>query len=194
MKKSNSRSIFFIVAAFGLTVVAIIADSSLQKKKKAANKETLGFDLQLFNINSKIKGDFNGDGKSEVAWLEYPKEDTDNQCVIKFSDSKIPSITVSQCAKGTLDNLGDLNNDGKDDIGILPSGFQSEWVSYRTYGMKSNKWQELIQPLPIYLEDENSLRHPISKLTQQKNKVLVQYNEMSGNGLTIKSKTLELKK
>ena len=60
-------------------------------------------------------------------------------CYIKFSDPTIPAITTNgYCISGIPDNLGDLNKDGKDEIGLVPDWFTSCWRCYYVWTLKNN--------------------------------------------------------
>ena len=80
------------------------------------------------NAQSKVYGDFDGDGKKEYAYLVHPKTyiNKDGDFVyegmpkpaytyIKFSKKSIPAIKIKDCIGGKLQNLGGM-------IGFLPIG------------------------------------------------------------------------
>ena len=80
---------------------------------------------------SKVYGDFDGDGKKEYAYLVHPKTyiNQDGDFVyegmpkpaytyIKFSKKSIPAIKIKDCIGGKLQKLGDINGDKRDDIGL----------------------------------------------------------------------------
>ncbi|MCJ8209490.1 hypothetical protein MUY27_07200 [Mucilaginibacter sp. RS28] len=107
---------------------------------------------------TQIKGDFNGDGKIETATLVKPKINADGlscngPCVIKivFSGNNVQPITqVNSIGAVMLTNLGDLNNDGKDEIGYLPDWFTSCWRMYHVFTYNQNTWKELVTGFPTY--------------------------------------------
>ena len=71
-----------------------------------------------------ITGDFDGDGQLEKAWVVRPEitgyidNEGDYSCEIHCSDYSIPIITYGGCIDLNIENLGDLNNDGIDEIGV----------------------------------------------------------------------------
>src|SRR3978361_654845 len=74
-----------------------------------------------------VTGHFTHKGKPETLILITPKINSsetgcDGGCLtkIKFSDPAAPVISIKDCIGGTLTNLGDLNGDGLDEIGLLP--------------------------------------------------------------------------
>jgi len=113
-----------------------------------------------------IVGDFNGDGKKEKAWFRYRKgekhynidrekltkkelakipdslivELDDN--VLLFSDKSIKPLKIKYIKYDwVLKNEGDLNDDGKDEIGILPGWGTSSCRNYNVYSYKKNRWK-----------------------------------------------------
>lgn len=105
-------------------------------------------------------GDFNGDGKKEYVYF-VPPEDADRwdelddldglNGVLKFTDASIPDIFVERCVTGQPRNLGDLNGDGRDEIGIQPGWVTSVWQVYRVFTFKGGKWQDAIPSFTINL-------------------------------------------
>lgn len=55
-----------------------------------------------------IKGDFNGDGKIECAYIEYAK-DFDHNGTLIFSDSSIPKMVSQYYMIWDMINVGDVN-------------------------------------------------------------------------------------
>jgi len=113
-----------------------------------------------------IVGDFNGDGRKEKAWFKYRKgekhynidrekltqkelakipdslivELDDNELL--FSDKSIKPLKIKSIKYDwVLKNEGDLNDDGKDEIGILPGWGTSACRNYKVYTYKKNKWK-----------------------------------------------------
>ncbi|SFB79519.1 hypothetical protein SAMN05421780_101517 [Flexibacter flexilis DSM 6793] len=111
-----------------------------------------------------LKGDFDGDGKPEFAWItsnmkEQKTEDDfgqcnggDCQCIIRFSNPKIRGIIVPQCiGSDALQNEGDLNGDGRDELSLVPSWWTSCWQACHVYTFQTNgRWRELIKPFSVY--------------------------------------------
>lgn len=137
------------------------------------------------NENGKLYGDFNGDGKKEYAWVKSPEKldekyeidfgqddergDLAFYCpggcnsIIYFSDKSIVPITIENSFGGSLENLGDLNNDGADNIGfwnnnISISGTGSTFYVFKTKNSEMNyvdvkrKDYQLIEPIYVKLD------------------------------------------
>ncbi len=95
-----------------------------------------------------IKGDFDGDGKTETATLAgngFPIDSADCltqcQCIVRFSDSRLPDLTVPRCYVGHLENEGDLNADGADEIGVLPDWFSECKQDYSVFTLRDGVWE-----------------------------------------------------
>ncbi len=135
-------------------------------------------------------GDFNGDGKKEYVYFIPPK-DADRwdelsdlsvlNGVLKFTDPSIPDIFLKFCVTGVPNNLGDLNGDGKDEIGIQPGWVTSSWGEYRVFTLKSSGWIDAISPIAVYLDDDLDFdtTPPIKKLGKGKVRIT---NFQWGNG------------
>lgn len=135
---------------------------------------------------ARVWGDYNGDGKKEACYLVAPQIDEDNfdcygecVCYIRFTDPTIPAIKVDNCIGGSPDNLGDINQDGKDEIGLLPYWFQSCWTDYYVWANKGSKWVISVDPGPQYFcADDWTI--PVQALGN--GYVRTTYTEMSEDG------------
>lgn len=146
-----------------------------------------------------IKGDFNGDGKTEYVWVVAPKLNKDQTgCIgpceahINFSDPNIKPIILNKSIGGTLTNLGDLNNDGKDDIGLLPDWFTSCWRRYVTYTMKSGKWKYLVPPFPTHCNQWESGVKPLQKVAGKPGYLKENYSAFEKDSIIVKSKQVKV--
>lgn len=144
-----------------------------------------------------VKGDFDGDGKTEYAWLIPPNMSADdNSCVgactgyIVFSNKRLNRITVNDCIGGSPDNLGDLNQDGKDEIGILPSWFTSCWRGYYVWSFGKNGWYQPVEPITTHCDQWDQGIRPIETDWQDAKNVIIRYSEHTGEEIIVKSKTV----
>ena len=127
-----------------------------------------------------VLGDFNGDGQKESMWLIPPKLTEDGMecedkcdCIIKFSDSSIPDLSIIDfCISGNPVNEGDLNDDGKDEIMIIPNWFTSTWRKAYVYHLKNGKWELLVKPLDYWMTSGINL-DLIKKDSTKKNHVII---------------------
>lgn len=100
--------------------------------------------------NDYITGDFDGDGQLEKAWVVQPSiksyDECEGKCTSKvyFSDYSIPIITYGGCIDLNIENLGDFNNDGIDEIGVERVWITSTRNFYVVYVMCHSNWKEAI--------------------------------------------------
>jgi hypothetical protein len=147
-----------------------------------------------------IKGDFDGDGKPEYAWVIKPAINSDSTscvdtpCVARlvFSNPHIKPIILNNSIGGKLSNLGDLNGDGKDVIGLRPDWFTSCWRNFFTYTLKSGTWQYLVAPFPTHCNQWEDNVKPIEKIPGKKGYVKINYSVFQNNDIVLKSKIVKV--
>ncbi|TCV20302.1 hypothetical protein EDC17_10028 [Sphingobacterium alimentarium] len=158
-------------------------------------------DKNIAKTNSKvpdgsIKGDFNGDGKLDYVWAVSPILRDDEmscfgECIVQiyFSDPNL-SILKIHGINTSLENLGDLNNDGRDELGFQPAWFTSCWRKYYVKTWKNNKWEDLIEPIPTHCNQWEAGYFPIEKDLEKNNHVIVTYSFHSGNDIKTLKKSI----
>ncbi len=150
-----------------------------------------------------MRGDFNGDGKLETATLIKPRlsdadMDCDGPCTarITFSDQHIPNIIIENCIGGMPINHGDLNENGTDEIGILPEWFTSCWHAYKVYTLINGKWEYAVKPFSTYCDQWEQGVAPIVKDKAKKGYAIIAYTEANKDytEFLIKHKSVPVKK
>ncbi|MDR1339045.1 MAG: hypothetical protein LBK58_03195 [Prevotellaceae bacterium] len=136
-----------------------------------------------------VEGDYNGDGITDYMWLETI--DKTEECKIRFSGNIAPLI-VGTCLGGSPVNEGDLNDDGTDEIGLLPVWETSCWKGYFVYTFKDNQWLEALEPVPTHCIQWEKNILPVVKDSTRKAYVFVNYSELTDEGIEIKTKTVKL--
>lgn len=143
------------------------------------------FDAQKPVIAKLIKPKLNSDGTDCI----------DSGCVayISFSDTTMKAIPVKHCIGGKLDNLGDLNGDGRDEIGLLPDWFTSCWHDYLVYTFKKGEWTYAVPPIPTHCNQWEAHIKPIEKDSLNKGYVVIRYSEFDNKDIVNRSKIIAIK-
>ncbi len=169
----------------------MVTDKNFEKTKSK------GFDIP----QDAVKGDFNGDGVYEYMWLEAKElkvkdemidYDESYDCYIKFSDPKIPPIKVDGCNGGKPENLGDLNKNGSDEIGLLPDWISSCWCSYYVWTLKNGKWLDAVEP--ISCDQWLTGIPPIEIDKKREGYVIIRYSEYTDYGIITQTKFVKILK
>ncbi|MFN5415595.1 MAG: hypothetical protein ACK5B9_00960 [Flavobacteriia bacterium] len=169
-------------------------DLNLQNKKNPLlNSSTFSMD-----------GDFNGDGKKETFTLikpAFPSEDMvenfgeckgECNCKIVFSDQSMAPIEINMCIGGTPVNKGDLDGDGKDEIGILPDWWTSCWRSYFVYTYKNGNWDYLVAPISTHCTQWDNDFGFIQKHPSKKGYVIIEMSSWENEDIKVKKKTIKV--
>jgi hypothetical protein len=147
-----------------------------------------------------VQGDFNGDGVIESVWLVPPKvNEEEGECIgdcvayMRFSNQSLAEITISDCIGGVPENLGDLNGDGSDELGLLPYWFTSCWREYYVWTWNYGNWRYLVDPIMTHCDlwDEGS--RPIERDRSQFGRVTIHFSEHTENEIVTRTKSVLVK-
>ncbi len=168
----------------------LITDKNLEKKREIS-----------IPVGA-IEGDFDGDGTIEYVWLappKFPKEQNEDnfgecdgpcECYLMFSNDNIPSIKLENCIGGTPVNEGDLNNDGADEIGILPDWWTSCWREYQVYTFRNNKWKYVVAPFSTHCNQWEEGVDAIIKDHSRPGYVIINYSHLTEDDIVTISKSV----
>ena len=146
-----------------------------------------------------ITGDFNGDKQQEFIWLtttnthEEDIGDT-SSCFILCSNNTIPPLKVDMCIGGNPVNLGDLNGDGADELGLLPDWWTSCWRSYFVYTLKTNRWKQAVSPINTHCIQWDQNLPAIEKDSTKPGFVIIRYSELTDTDIVVKTKSIPIER
>ncbi|MDH6253264.1 hypothetical protein M2347_002991 [Chryseobacterium sp. H1D6B] len=146
--------------------------------------------------NKGVLGDYDGNGTKEYAYSKVSdcSDECDGKCetTIYFSDKKIKPFIISPAQNGTLYNLKDLNNDGKDEIGFYPNWCTSCWHAFYVYTLNKNAWKPLVKPISTHCSQWEDDKFPIKKDPKKKGNVIITSSEWKDDDIKIVSKSIKI--
>jgi hypothetical protein len=196
-KKTNNYPSYLIFRKFD-NQWKIVVESDETTDKNLAKRTADAAKKVNWRFDYSITGYFNQDSKLDTASLYFQEIENGDEydgncawivpagftngdfvqvleecsyCRIHFSDPIIPTINVIGIS-GELTNLGDLNEDGKDELGFSPQWFQSRFGYYQVWTLSNNLWIAAVEPIYVTeftTDDEEEMewppikRHPTKK-------------------------------
>jgi serine/threonine protein kinase len=200
-KNTNSSSTFRNIVIIAVILVGLLLWMNSNETSVSADQNVIEEDLpRISHPENAVQGDFNGDGKMDYMWLEKPRLTSDgNDCVeqcisyIRFDDTSIPSIEVLQSIGGEPSNHGDLNNNGSDEIGLLPNWFTSCWRDYHVWTFRNGVWVSAVEPFPTHCNQWDNGIIPIEIDPRKSGNVIIRYSDLNSDGdIVTKSKSIDI--
>lgn len=158
-------------------------DKGTIKKVAKPRWDSVGYYVNYikgFPTDRSITGDFNGNGKQDtlmvgnVHYYNNNHYDGINYFYFVFSDETIPKLKIEYSNLDyTIKNEGDLDGDGRDEIGFLYGWGTSGCRSYSVYTLKNNKWKELIEPVFLTMPIRAMGIVPVEKDPEQEGVILI---------------------
>lgn len=146
--------------------------------------------------NTGVLGDYDGNGKKEYAYVKV--KDCDDDCsgkcetTVFFSDKNIKPFIISPAKGGSLFNLKDLNNDGKDDLGFYPDWCTSCWHPFYVYTLTGQSWKPLVEPISTHCNQWEEDKFPIRKDPKKKGNVIITTSKWEEDDIKIISKSIKI--
>lgn len=190
------------ISIFGILILLCSCHEQTSTITENTNDTTTNIKIipAIPDSTTKITGDFNGDGKKENAWVVNPALNQDSSSCkgdcniqIHFSDTTMPIVSIQNAINGELNLLGDLNQDGKDEFGILPGNFTGCWNEYHVYTWHVNDWIEAVNSFPVHCIQWGDHFPPVSKDSTRKGYAKIYYSVNTEDGIRIKTKSVPLK-
>jgi len=125
-------------------------------------------------------GDINSDKRIDTAYIKIPKflneEDwgdcKNGTCEISIAFScGFPTINIGNAVAATVENIGDIDNDGTSEIIVVPSWIIGCWGQIRFLTLKNNEWKEFGRAKRNICREESYL-NSIKKIRGNKIKVI----------------------
>jgi len=116
----------------------------------------LSFSQRNLTVGHLITGDFNGDGRTDTAFVKqtFIAKTKAKSWTLMFSDKTIPGMQLG-CCDLYLVNEGDLNKDKATEISIFQAPENGCVYVWTTYSLKNNRWTKFIQPFLIATDCEH---------------------------------------
>jgi hypothetical protein len=158
-------------------------DSLSRLLEITGGRELETIDEQIVVPEGAVAGDFNGDNRKDFVYLEQPSpmniEKGICTTVLKASTHSSMTDYVFNSCYSRISNVGDVDDDGFDELQLIVSGSNSSWSSVYLMAYINGKWKPCIEPFMIHLGSEN-LTQNIEKVGQ--GRVKIYYNDISEKG------------
>ena len=171
----------------------LATDRNIAKKSNSSNAVDIP--------KNAVHGDFNGDGNLEYMWMIPPKlkevdgvgdcQESICENQIKFSNPSIPTIKIKNSIGGSLSNLGDLNKNGTDEVGLGSAWFVGCWNSFYVWTYKNGNWIEALEE-PITIRCDRDKIIPIEIDLANEGNVIVRYSSFTNDEIVVKSKSVKI--
>lgn len=143
-----------------------------------------------------VLGDYDGNGTKEYAYTKVSdcSDECDGKCetTIYFSDEKIKPLIISPAKNGTIFNLKDLNEDGKDEIGFYPDWCTSCWHPLYVYTLKNNTWKPMVEPISTHCSQWEEDKFPIKKDPKKKGYIIITSSKWLDDDIKIISQSVKI--
>lgn len=159
------RLTYALAVSFALISLGVLASCSAGNDKKSedsaakvAESAKIADEAPAEIPENALAGDFDGDGKEDHIWIEgeYDAQGyASTELVLRSDNPALEGLSWRDGMRGVdIQNLGDLNDSGRDFLGAVPYG-DSDWCLFETYAFKDGKWKSVVPDFSIWLGTEN---------------------------------------
>lgn len=160
---------YIIILALSLLLV-----QCKQEKKKVIPNKKLTKKEKIQSIDTLLIGDLNHDKIADSIFVTNPmyvgEEDVlEHGCINNLCDAtirfscKLPDIPLENAIGASIESMGDIDNDGFDELIIVHQWFIGCWGRLYFYTYKNNQWNEFGNA-DSYLCDDDSLVSNVKKI------------------------------
>ncbi len=135
---------------------------------------------EFYDIVFNNLGDLNGDGKEDSVFVLHALNECDAGDSFYFTDNKIPRIKTDSdcCHPGDIVNIGDIDEDGKNEIAEYSSSCVSRYKEFNIYTFKNSTWKK-ITTFSFVINDQFPPDQDFKKLFRKTSKNHLEYFEIS---------------
>lgn len=160
---------YLLLLAISFLLVHCKKEEKIAKPiKKVAQKE------KIQSVDTLLIGDLNHDTIADSIFVTNPyyvgEEDVlkhgciNNLCdaTVRFS-CKLPNIPLENATGATIENMGDINQDGFDELIVVHQWYIGCWGAIYFYTFQNHQWKEFGN-VSSYLCDDDSLVSGVKKI------------------------------
>jgi hypothetical protein len=146
---------------------------------------------EFYNQGFKNLGDLNGDKKDDLVFVLHALNSCEEGDSYYFTNNKIPRIQTEShcCHPESIFSIGDIDEDGGNEIAEYYSSCSSNFKSFRIWTLKNNKWKFIEQFGFFYNNGKYEAFKDFDKLYKKisKNKFkFLEISDMLANGKMVK--------
>lgn len=136
---------------------------------------------EFYSQGFKNLGDLNGDKKEDSVFVLYALNSCEDGDSYYFTDNKIPRIQTESycCHPQSIFSIGDIDEDGGDEIAEYYSSCVSNFKSIRIWTLKNNEWKFVKQFAFFYNNGKYEAFKDFDKLYRKISKNKFQFLEIS---------------
>ena len=156
-----------------LALTLLLVQCKQEKKEVSPIKKPVKKE-KIQSIDTLLIGDLNHDKIADSIFVTNPiyvgEEDViEHGCINNLCDAtirfscKLPDIPLENAIGATIENMGDIDNDGFDELIIVHQWFVGCWGEMYFYTFKNNQWKQF-GSADTHLCDNDSLLSSVKKI------------------------------
>ncbi len=157
-----------------LLALSLLLVQCKQEKKEVIPNKKLAKKEKIQSIDTLLIGDLNRDKIADSIFVTNPmyvgEEDVlEHGCINNLCDAtirfscKLPDIPLKNAIGATIESMGDIDNDGFDELIIVHQWFVGCWGKMYFYTYKNTRWKQF-GDADSHLCDDASLMSSVKKI------------------------------